>query len=123
MPLVIFTATPKLPRDLAHLPYVAGYKEEMSADWADRWLRRGVARIVAPVAADPEPDPEPAPDPGPDLATDSAPVLVRATVADIDPDSATETEMRAWLDAKGATPHHRAGEARLREMCMEILTA
>jgi len=111
MPLVIFTATPKLPRDLAHLPYVAGYKEEMSADWADRWLRRGVARIVAPVAAEPV------------SAPDSGPVLVRATVADIDPDSATEAEMRAWLDAKGATPHHRAGEARLREMCMEILTA
>jgi hypothetical protein len=116
MPRVLFTATPKLPRDIAHLPYVAGYSCDMTEDQAQRWVRRNVARIVVPV-------PAAAPVAAPDVAADGGPVLVRASVADIDPETATEAEMRAWLDAKGATPHHRAGEARLREMCMEILTA
>lgn len=111
MPLVIFTATPKLPRDWAHLPYVAGYKTEMTADQAERWLRRGVARIVA----EPQPAPEPEPVAGP--------VFVPAAVVAIDPETATEAEMRAWLVARGETVHHRTGESRLREMVMEALTS
>lgn len=114
MPLVIFTANPKLPRDMAHLPYVAGYSAEMSADQADRWIRRGVARIVVPA---PAPVVEAVPEP----AEDDGPVLVRAS--EIDPETATEDEMRAWLTDRGTPPHHRTGEARLRELVMEALTA
>lgn len=116
MPRVLFTATPKLPRDIAHLPYVAGYSCDMTEDQAQRWVRRNVARIVLPT-------PEVAPVAAPEVDTSGGPVLVRASVADIDPETATDAEMRAWLEAKGASPHRRAGEARLREMVLEILTA
>lgn len=112
MPLVIFTANPKLPRDMAHLPYVAGYSAEMSADQADRWVRRGVARIVASVIPSPV---ETIP------AEVDGPVLVRAS--EIDPETASEDALRAWLTERGAAPHHRTGEARLRELVMEALTA
>lgn len=109
MPRVLFTATPKLPRDMAHLPYVAGYSEEMTQDRADRWIRRGVARIVVQTASEPVP-----------IVSD-APVFVPASV--IDPETATEDELRAWLTKRGAAPHHRTGEARLRELVMEALTS
>ena len=112
MPLVIFTATPKLPRDMAHLPYVAGYSEEMTADRAERWIRRGVARVVIQAQ-------EPAP------VVSDTPVFVPASVtaSAIDPETATEDEMRSWLTERGTPPHHRTGEARLRELVMEALTA
>lgn len=46
MPLIRFTADPKLPRDLAHLDFKKGVEVELSDDKAGRWLRRGVAEIV-----------------------------------------------------------------------------
>lgn len=48
MPLVRFTVTPKLPRDLKYLGYEAGTEVDMTNDQANRWLRRGVAEIVPP---------------------------------------------------------------------------
>lgn len=48
MPRIRFTATPKLPRDLAHLGYAAGTEVDLSEDQAGRWLRRGVAVVIPP---------------------------------------------------------------------------
>ncbi|MGE0722805.1 MAG: hypothetical protein AB7O45_00445 [Alphaproteobacteria bacterium] len=47
MPLIRFTATPKLPRDLAHLGYKKGDEREMTEDQATRWVRRNVAEYVS----------------------------------------------------------------------------
>lgn len=47
MPLIRFTAAPKLPRDLTHLGYTQGTEVELTDDQAARWLRRGVAEVVS----------------------------------------------------------------------------
>jgi len=77
MPRVLFTATPKLPSDLAHLPYVAGYSCDMTEDQAQRWVRRNVARLVVPT-------PDAALVAALETVTDGGPVLVRASPG-IDP--------------------------------------
>ena len=41
---------------------------------------------------------------------------------DFDPATAEETALRAFLEAHGEKPHHKTGEAKLREMAAEILT-
>ena len=48
MPRILFTATPKLPRDIAHRGYDLGTEVDVSDDEANRWLRRGVAEVVPP---------------------------------------------------------------------------
>ena len=64
MPTILFTADPKLPRDLAHLGYRAGMTVDLPADQCERWIRRGVARHAAEAAAA-KPEPQPASDPAP----------------------------------------------------------
>lgn len=115
MPVVLFTSTPKLPRDLAHLPYVAGYRKDMTEDEANRWLRRGVARVIA---ADP-PRADPAPLPQVVAVHDPMPTFIEAS---IDPEAASETDLRRWLVARQIAIPRGTTVARLRELAMEALT-
>lgn len=70
MPEIKFTATPELPRDIAHLAYKAGDVVDLPDDSCRRWIRRGVAvfhvrkaaempQMIAPVAIDVAPLLEP----------------------------------------------------------------
>jgi hypothetical protein len=112
MPKIVFTATPKLPADWQHLPFVKGYVADLSRDQCDRWINRGVARYLPDPAsavvsveslAEPEPEPE--------------------TEGEFDPLTAGLDAVRAFLAERGAKPHHKAGEAKLRDMALDVLTA
>lgn len=133
MPTIRFTADPKLPVDLAHLDFRKDQEHSLSRDSCERWIRRGVAVYVqdadpeiapVPVELPPvEPDEEPADVEG--ALDEAAQEVVDEVQTEVtfDVDTATVEELRDFLIARGVTPHHRTGEARLREMVAEAMVA
>lgn len=121
MPRIQFTVDPKLPRDWLHLPFVKGYVADLSDDQAQRWVNRGVAVYVGG-------EPAPVPVVVIDQRTDKVvPVEIIDAVEPVDttgfdPHTANEDTLRAYLFANGVRPHHKAGEAKLREMALDIVT-
>lgn len=126
MPRIQFTVDPKLPRDWQNLPFVKGYVANLSDDQAQRWVNRGVAVYVGG-------EPAPVPVEIIDQRTDKTvpieivdaivPTVVEpADTSGFDPLTANEDTLRAYLFANGVRPHHKAGEAKLREMALDIAT-
>jgi len=129
MPFITFTATPKLPRDMAHLAYKKGDVIELSGDSCERWIRRGVAEYttkpeapVAPVVVERAEVPvlPHAPEPVFVALSDELHTLEPAP---FDPQTASVDDLREFLALHGKTPRFNTGEARLREMATDILAA
>ncbi|MFC5353550.1 hypothetical protein [Azospirillum himalayense] len=109
MPFALFSQT-RVVQDGTGTTFEAGQTYELPRASVDRWVIRGVATEVAPPVSDPVSDLPPEGTAG-------------ASVSDeFDPLTADEAALRAYLSAHGATPHHRTGEAKLREMALEIAT-
>lgn len=121
MPRIKFIADPKLPRDLAHLGYCKGHEVDLSANQAERWVRRGVAVYLPDALTVKIPALEPIVEVDPAVLKNDAPLDHIQDVVGFDPATADETSLRSFLIERGVTPHHRAGEVKLREMARELL--
>lgn len=116
MPRIRFTATPKLPRDMAHLGYHEGTEVDLSEDQANRWLRRGVATVIEPepqrgrfTASPPSPaTPTPTPTPAP-----ASPVTT----------STTTTQQPVEIPSDWETQHHMARLALARRLAPDATIA
>lgn len=111
---VLFSQT-RVVQDGTGTTFEAGKVYDLSRASADRWIIRGIATEVPGDAP-----PALADDQLSDLASAVDSQLAEAE-AIFDPKTADEPELRAFLTAHGVTPHHRAGEPRLREMAVDVI--
>lgn len=124
MPRITFTATPKLPRDMAHLAYKQGDVVDLPTDGCERWIRRGVAVYSAPAGL--APAVVATEFHSPPLPHHPQPVVVAeedSIAPAFDPTTSPIDVVRQFLSGHGRTPRGNAGEARLREIAADIVAA
>ena len=127
MPKICFVADPKLPRDMLHLGYRKGTEVHLPADKCERWIRRNVAVLVrdepaVEVAAEyVEPMPFVPWVPAKTFVTPTDGLVAPepaepVTEAEFDVNAADADALRTFLTSANVVFHHRAGEAKLREL-------
>lgn len=91
-------------------PYMAGEMAGFPDAQAKALISSGVA-----VAYGSQPEPEPTA-----LVSDAGPEIVK--VEAFDPLTADVPSLKAYLTANGVSFHHKTGEAKLRELALDVAT-